>query len=200
MISNLLINHLKKEEFINLPNMPPLVKTDIDENISFIQFKVLDKIPTSTISPNDNLDSMSAINRSKKCCLVKNQYIEDKPKNIYNMYDGNFKYIYEIKNECNPLLYNLDNNTQLLVDGENGWDNNNCNNTVTDSKEKLIGSCRNANHECVDYMSKSECVKYKMIWSDLTCRDPLPYTWKEKIDTSDNIISKNKFSIINKLF
>ncbi len=111
------------------------------------------------------------------CCLVEKKYIP----NPGDMYDGNFKYTFTKKSgsECNSSEYNLNSNSQLLIDGENGWSNSFCSNT---SESKQIGSCRNINKECIDFVDKKFCDKYRMKWSSKTCHQPLEFTWVDPIN------------------
>lgn len=118
------------------------------------------------------------------CCLVQLKYVpldslvlnkQDKS----NKFGGSFKYKYKkLSNvQCDLKKYRLDNNKQLFIDGYNGWSNDRCD----DNNEKnKIGSCRNANKECIDFVDKEYCDKYRMIWSTKTCRDPLEYMWINK--------------------
>ena len=53
------------------------------------------------------------------------------------------------------------------------------------------------NKECIDFVNKDFCDKRKMVWSNLTCRDSLPYVWSEKI----NRVNRNiKEEITKKTF
>ena len=101
------------------------------------------------------------------CCLVEKKFGP-----------GNFDYSFtKLHNEfCNPKQYDLTSNKQLFIDGENNWSNKkHC------QKNKKIGSCRNINKECVDYVDKEYCDKYKMVWSNKTCHDSLDYIWTDRI-------------------
>jgi hypothetical protein len=95
------------------------------------------------------------------------------------LYGGEFKYHFnKYENEkCDSKLYELNSNKQLYIDGDNDWSNKFC-----DSSQNVIGSCRNINKECIDFVSKDYCDKYKMIWSEKTCHQPLPYIWKDRIN------------------
>lgn len=108
------------------------------------------------------------------CCLIKKSF----QPNPNNMYGGNFVYLFEKKfNEnCDTNRYNEDSSTQLLIDNLNNWSNDMCN-----SEAKKIGSCRNINKECIDFVSKDFCDKYKMTWSDKTCNQPLDFKWIDPI-------------------
>jgi hypothetical protein len=126
-----------------------------------------------------NNNKQNNINQ-KKCCLV------SKVLNRDNNNIGQFKYNFiKLENEqCNLDLYNLDNNNQLLFDGENNWTNNNC---INDNITQNIGSCRRNNFECVDFIDKNICENMInknnkletgiqnqiMEWSLLTCYDPV---------------------------
>jgi hypothetical protein len=108
------------------------------------------------------------------CCLVQKKYLPDSN----NILGGNFKYVFqEFKNEnCDFNNYIQDNNKQLFIDGYNSWSNKSCNNN-----QNKIGSCRNINKECIDFVDKQYCDKYKMIWSNKTCQNNLEYKWIDKI-------------------
>jgi hypothetical protein len=118
---------------------------------------------------------------SSNCCLVQKEFNE-----------GKFNYTYTpLKNDkCNINLYELDHNNKLLFDKVNRWDNNNCNNNTN----KILGSCRKADMECIDFVSEDQCnnitneskgdflLKFnhknknnvfstKTIWSNKTCND-----------------------------
>ncbi len=110
------------------------------------------------------------------CCLVKKKYL---PNN--NLYGGAFKYTYKpLENEnCDLKLYRLDSNAQLFIDGENNWSNQNC---KTNANNNKLGSCRNINKECIDFVTQDYCSKYKMTWSEKTCHDPLEYKWVDRIN------------------
>jgi len=118
--------------------------------------------------------------QNKNCCLVEKKYLPDSS----DVYGGNFKYTYKkLSNEqCDITKHNSDNNKQLLIDGYNGWDNYRCDNKKEINK---IGSCRNTNKECIDFVDKQFCDKYRMEWSTNTCNKPTNYTWDNK-----NIIVK----------
>jgi len=110
-----------------------------------------------------------------KCCLIEKKYLPDDN----SLYRGNFKYVYNSKEnkECDPSLYEINNNQQLLIDGVNNWSNNNCNDQNT-----ILGSCRNINNECIDFIDKQFCDKISgMVWSEKTCNNPLEYVWQDKI-------------------
>jgi len=121
-------------------------------------------------------------NKKKSCCLINKQYLKDDN----GIFKGDFKYEYKLitndNDKCNPELYRSDLNQQLLVDEENNWSNLYCNNNNNN-----IGSCRNINKECIDFVDKQFCNKYNMIWSDKTCHDKLDYKWIDKIINNINI-------------
>jgi len=121
-----------------------------------------------------NLTKLKNIN----CCLVEKKYLPNSDASC----GGEFKYLFTKKTneECDINLYNLNSNQQLLIDVDNNWSNNFCSANL-----KKLGSCRNINKECIDFVNKPFCDKYKMIWSDKTCHQPLEYKW---IDPINNII------------
>ncbi len=95
------------------------------------------------------------------------------------MYGGNFKYVYSSKEneQCDPSLYDINNNKQLLIDGVNNWSNDKCTDQNSD-----IGSCRMINNECIDFVDKPFCDKVPgMVWSERTCNNPLEFVWQDKI-------------------
>jgi hypothetical protein len=108
------------------------------------------------------------------CCLVEKKYLP----NQNELYEGNFEYTFTTKSgsQCDTSNYNLNSNSQILIDGENGWSNSFC--SIGSQK---IGSCRNINKECVDFVDKKFCDKYRMTWSSKTCHQPLEFTWVDPI-------------------
>ena len=114
-------------------------------------------------------------NVNLKCCSIENKYLP----NNNSLYHGDFKYIYNIKEneDCNPSLYEINNNQELLIDGINNWSNKDCNNQNT-----VLGSCRNINNECINFVDKQFCDKISgMVWSEKSCNNPLEYVWKDRI-------------------
>lgn len=109
------------------------------------------------------------------CCLVEKKYLykPDEPNN------GNFFYTYtKLKDDkCDFNLYNLDTSKQLFIDEENGWNNKKCSDIGSN-----IGSCRNVNMECIDFVTKEYCDKYKMQWSDRTCQNQIPFVFKDRVN------------------
>ena len=112
------------------------------------------------------------------CCLVEKKYLPSPDE----LYEGNFKYVFTKKSgdQCDNSQYNLSSNKQLLIDGENKWSNKFCSNT-----EQKIGSCRNINKECIDFVDKEFCDKYRMKWTSKTCNQPTDYTWIDPIKLVD---------------
>ena len=58
-----------------------------------------------------------------------------------------------------------------------------CSNTyLTEDKQKFLGSCRNLNFECLDFVDKKTCDKYNgYTWSQKTCMENIdfPVIYKE---------------------
>lgn len=100
-------------------------------------------------------------------------YIENK------FINGEFKYI---KSE---IIDNYNLNTVDIID---------CNDN------RILGSCRNINKECIDFVTKEYCDNYKMTFSDKTCRDPLPYIWIDKADRPVNKQENNGEFLLFKKF
>ena len=100
-------------------------------------------------------------------------YIENK------FINGEFKYV---KSEINDN-YNL--NTVDIID---------CNDN------RILGSCRNINKECIDFVTKEYCDNYKMTFYNKTCRDPLPYIWIDKANRPVNKQENNGEFLLFKKF
>lgn len=130
--------------------------------------------------PNFSLQKEKYLNQltmdykpSLKCCLIENKYIPDDN----NELGGKFEYVYKpMENEnCDLKLFRIDSNKQVYFEGNNNWSNANCN-----PQAKKLGSCRNTNKECIDFVDENFCKEYNMVWSEQTCRDPTKYVWKDK--------------------
>ena len=133
----------------------------------------------TNVVPYSNEDELTP-NLKTKCCLVEKKYLPDNT----NIYGGNFKYLYTNKEneQCNPLLYESNNNQQLLIDGMNNWSNQYCSDNTDSKTGKKLGSCRMINNECIDFVDKKYCDTINgMVWSDKTCNNPLEYVWKDRI-------------------
>ena len=125
---------------------------------------------------NNTIEKMAYIypdNNISSCCLIKNKYIYDDT----NPDGGNFKYTFDIlnNNECNYNINESNDKHQLYISEINNWSNDKCNN-------KIIGSCRRFNKECIDFVENDYCKNYKdMVWSNKTCNDPLNFTWEDPV-------------------
>jgi hypothetical protein len=124
---------------------------------------------------NNIIEKMAYIypNNNISCCLIKKKYIYDETNND----GGNFKYTFDIlnNNECNFNINESNDKHQLYISEINNWSNDKCNN-------KIIGSCRRFNKECIDFVDNDYCKKYSdMVWSNKTCNDPLDFTWKDPV-------------------
>lgn len=121
------------------------------------------------------VSNSNEIEQASKCCLVEKKYLPDNT----SIYGGNFKYQYtnKVNNECDPSLYESNNNQQLLLDGVNNWSNENCN-----DQDTTLGSCRLIDNECIEFVDKKFCDKIpEMVWSSRTCHNPLDYVWEDTI-------------------
>lgn len=107
------------------------------------------------------------------CCLVNKNFNSQ-----YGVFDYNY---YKLKNEmCDLNKHQLDNsNAKLFIEGENNWHNIMCEN------RGYIGSCKNANNECIDFVTKDFCDSYRMEWSNQTCKSQVDYTWNDKQNRPD---------------
>ena len=116
------------------------------------------------------------------CCLVEKKYLP----NPTDLFGGNFTYAFSKKtgDQCDLSNYNINSNKQILIEGDNGWSNQFCSNSANNTSLKPIGSCRNINKECIDFVDKNFCDKYRMKWSSKTCHQPLEFTWVDPINLS----------------
>jgi hypothetical protein len=140
---------------------------------------------TDVVPYYNKLDALPDFNT--KCCLVEKNYV----KSDNSLYGGNFEYNYSSKQneDCDPSKYELNNNKQLLIDGVNNWSNDNCTN-----KNKVIGSCRMVNKECIDFVDKPFCDKIPdMVWSDKTCNNPIFLPNNVIIDNPEKDTSNETF-------
>ena len=143
--------------------------------VLFIDFYINTFCKADHFLPIDLSDSVSSIEDSygniittnknphqhTNCCLVKK---------VFNKEQDEFEYEYNKLDTCNlniiPAIQQ--GNMNLFIDGVNNWNNNMCKKT----DKKYIGSCRNINFECKDFVSPLECKKYNMEWSNKTCSSP----------------------------
>ena len=95
----------------------------------------------------------------KKCCLVTK---------VYNNKKDEYEYKYKKLDTCNYNTLN-NNHSQLFVEGINGWNNKKCKKPDHSKDNNILGSCKNINFECKDFMTSKECKKYNMEWTDKTC-------------------------------
>ena len=75
------------------------------------------------------------------------------------------------------------NKTEYYYVGSNNWDSNDkCSNSYIDeNKLPYLGSCRNLNFECLDFMNKKSCDKYpNYTWSTKTCMQHINFPIKYK--------------------
>jgi hypothetical protein len=151
--------------FIPLYNNNPISNQDKLKNNNILLPQINNPIYNQdNILPINNSNNLSLLSNSKQCCLIKKSFIEDNSES-----GGRFKYGYKkiYNDNCNYDLYNINENLQLLMDGEYNWDNNNCN-----EENNKLGSCRNTNKKCIDFVDKDFCDKYNMDWKNKTCNEP----------------------------
>ena len=115
-------------------------------------------------------------NDDVKCCLIENKYVQAGDNDADKLFGGIYKYKYTKMqgNQCKPKYH--DSNKQIFIDGQNNWSNNNC-----DENNKITGSCRLANKECIDFVDKVYCDKYKMTWRKETCHQPFTFKWVDRV-------------------
>jgi|SaaInlStandDraft_7_1057024.scaffolds.fasta_scaffold86103_1 hypothetical protein len=111
--------------------------------------------------------------KEKNCCLVTKKFNQDK---------DTFEYIYQKKENCNLNDVKSNSKQALFIDGINGWSNNNCRPPNDLIDRDYLGSCKRINFECKDFVTKSDCNKFDMEWSDKTCHAPYkkPFTIKDR--------------------
>ena len=105
----------------------------------------------------------------KNCCLVSKIFNKDKEK---------FEYVFEKKDTCKITDASNNNMQHLFIDGIDGWNNNKCK-VPSIKDDDPLGSCRIYNFECRDFLTRSQCSKYNMEWSDRTCHNPYQKPFKE---------------------
>jgi hypothetical protein len=128
-------------------------------------------IPTTINDDKLNNDiSLSTSNyddlKSNNCCLVKKE-----------LNNNNFKYTYKKYNDlkCDIDNFVLDQNNQLLFDGINNWNNNECKDDTT-----KLGSCQHYNFECIDFIDKETCDKYNEKMPPDPLNRKFAFTWSNK--------------------
>ena len=142
-----------------------------DKNTTSVYKNRFNFIP-ATINDNNlsNDISLSTVDyddlKSNKCCLVKKE-----------LDNNNFKYTYKKYNdsECDIDNFVLDQNNQLLYDGINNWNNNECKNDTT-----KLGSCQHYNFECVDFIDRETCNKYNKLMPSTRLNRNITFTWSNK--------------------
>lgn len=135
---------------------------------------------------NNNNETQNLI-YDNSCCLISKNYTQH-----------GFSYNYTpLENEnCNINNHELDHNNQLMFNNLNYWDNKYCKNNLDD---QILGSCKNNNFECFDFITKKQCIEYannlklnyylkfdinrkkiNVAWSEKTCEGKIPYNiiWK----------------------
>jgi hypothetical protein len=159
------IENFMQQELLDSKKSIKNNKCSIFDNIKNINYdKILD-------SNNKNYTFLDDQENKLKCCLVEKIINLDAEKSEfkynYNKLDGKL---------CNSELYRLDSNKQLLFDTENYKASDYCSLDNTN-----LGSCRTNSHECIDFVNKSFCDKYNMVWSKQTCNDPIEYKFNDTI-------------------
>tara|TARA_B110000902_G_scaffold122715_1_gene143609 strand:- start:310 stop:735 length:426 start_codon:yes stop_codon:yes gene_type:complete len=122
------------------------------------------------ISLTEKLDNTYYLNSEEKvCCLIEKQV------------DKNGFYYHYTKTKCNNDLEKNLNSERLLTNEQ--FPLKMCNYYDERNKKfpKKLGSCRNVNHECFDFINKEKCNKYKgMRWESVPCNMPILYENKIK--------------------
>lgn len=120
----------------------------------------------------ETLDNTFYLNSNEKeCCMVEKKVDED-----------GFYYHYT-KTKCDNNLEKNLNGERLLTDEQFPLEL--CNYYDLQKKGEFperLGSCRNMNHECFDFVNKETCNKYdKMRWEPVPCNMPIVYENKMKM-------------------
>ena len=115
------------------------------------------------LNKDNNYDEL----RSNSCCLVKK---------ILDNNDG-FAYTYTpySNNDCDLDNFELDQNNQLLFDGQNGWSNSYCSKDTTN-----LGSCQHYDFECIDFVSNDKCNEYNNRMPPDPQNRKLTFNWNKK--------------------
>ena len=99
------------------------------------------------------------------------------------------KWYYDYKKmkgeKCKPYNNNLPelNKTEYYYVGSKNWDSNDkCSNSyLSKDGQVYLGSCRNLNFECLDFVDKKTCAKYPgYTWSNKTCMENIKFPVKYK--------------------
>jgi len=108
----------------------------------------------------ENFVAMSIQNSiGKNCCLVNKVFDEKK---------NNFVYQYKKLNSCKSNDLRNTHMHNIFIDNVNNWSNSNCQQPETN--KEILGSCKNVNFECKDFMTKEECQKFNMEWYKDSCQ------------------------------
>lgn len=205
------VTDLNNNEFVNFHLMN-------EPNIKDLQSKIIIKdryandhttdIFNQRIKLINNKDEkLFPDNKNVKCCLVSKVLDKD------NSHTFSYNYKKLDGDKCDLNLYNLDDKNQLLFEGANNWSNKYCKNNL---KNQIIGSCRRANFECLDFMNKQDCEilnsdscksnhvdkvsnvlvdcknENKMKWDQRTCNNSV---YEIKPFNNYNVISINEFGV-----
>ena len=90
--------------------------------------------------------------------------------------------------KCKPYNNNLPelNKAEYYYVGSKNWDSNDkCSSSYLDENgQAYLGSCRNLNFECLDFVNKETCDKYPgYTWSNKTCMENIKFPIKYKEST-----------------
>jgi hypothetical protein len=151
---------------------------DLNNNSLNTDKQFINRIKLKSTNPYLEIEQiLNSNNRldSSNCCLVSKKF------------NGNYYYEYEKMSgdKCNIDLYILDKNKELLFDGINGWSNDYIN---------KLGSCRNNNFECKDFILEDTCNEYEnnsnLILNEFkgnTINDMITFQNKKSLTNKSNI-------------
>lgn len=122
-----------------------------------------------------NISKKTDFSKLKNCCYVKKVFDKDKKEFVYK---------YKKISECQASNLVNSNTSNIFVDGVNGWDNKYCRepdlNDKSYDQDKMLGSCKMVNFECKDFMTRDECKKFNLEWTDKTCNTVYQKPFKVK--------------------
>lgn len=181
------IYNINNENFNNTIELKELNFNKINSETIFNN-RILLKTTNPNLEIEQNLNSNNKLDSSNCCLVTKN-------------FNGDYYYDYKKMSgdKCNIDLYMLDKNKELLFDGINGWSNNACQAEHDNNYINKLGSCRNNNFECKDFVLEQTCNNYKettknslnnktyIKWSEKTCEERLEYIPPEIKRTMDYI-------------
>tara|TARA_B100001093_G_scaffold369457_1_gene354423 strand:+ start:1080 stop:1706 length:627 start_codon:yes stop_codon:yes gene_type:complete len=120
------------------------------------------------------------------CCKVDLKFDYDK---------NDFAYKFKKLDKCSQDDFHNSINHNLFVEGIDNWTNDMCKEPVC-KKDVILGSCKNVNFTCKDFVTKENCEKFGLEWFPETCRRPYNKPLKTKYyDIEKDTKKPNEFKI-----